>query len=165
MSEKELLELIKEVRDMVTSVSMRVNELEKRVGICTATYKGSTIVAEHDPSFDDAHHCGQDVRVQYDPNEYQPVNIPVQGDDCDDACCQAREKRAVGDGSAVVEKPIVSGESLQRLVGYQVIAVCKPDSKCNGCTYEHYNAPCAKVEIVGGFFLCMEPLPNSIVTE
>ena len=92
-------------------------------------------------------------------NEFVNAIKEGRSDSGQDATCQ------VGDGSAVVEKPIITGESLQQLIGYQVIAVCKPGSKCNGCPYEHYNAPCVKVEIVGGFFLCLAPLPNSIVTE
>lgn len=84
---------------------------------------------------DNTHHCGQD------------------------ASCQ------VGDGSAVVEKPVITGESLKKLMDYQVIGVCEPGFPCEGCVQDHYNTPCVKVELVGGYMLCLAPLPNSIVTE
>ena len=92
------------------------------------------------------HHCGQDA-------------------DLDDACCQARETCPVGDGSAVVEKPIITGESLKQLIDYQVVGVCEPGFPCEGCVQDHYNTPCCKVELVGGYMLCLAPLHNSIVTE
>ena len=84
---------------------------------------------------DSAHHCGQD------------------------ASCQ------VGDGSAVVEKPVITGESLKQLMDYQVVGVCEPGFPCEGCVQDHYNTPCCKVELVGGYMLCLAPLPNSIITE
>lgn len=84
---------------------------------------------------DSARHCGQD------------------------ATCQ------VGDGSAVAEEPVITGESLKQLMDYQVIGVCEPGFPCEGCVQDHYNTPCVKVELVGGYMLCLAPLPNSIVTE
>lgn len=109
------------------------------------------------------HHCGQDVRVRYDPNESQPVNVPVKGDDFDDACCQAREKRPVDDGSAAVNEAQVPN-SIKSLVGMLVVDAFHDIHKCTCCEYQkHCNAK--KVEIVGGYFLCLEELPNSIVTE
>lgn len=79
---------------------------------------------------------------------------------------------SVGDGNAVVDEPAITGESLKPLLGMQVIKVCGP--KCKDCPSG--NGPreypsgrdmssCCKVELVGGFYLCLEPLPNSIVTE
>lgn len=85
------------------------------------------------------HHCGQD------------------------ATCQ------VGDGNAVVEKPIITGESLEQLVGSTVRLFHKPGHKCIDCPYrsKSYGGKCEykKVELVGGYYLCLAPLPNSIVTE
>lgn len=81
------------------------------------------------------HHCGQD------------------------ASCQ------VGDGSAVVDKPVITGESLKQLMDYQVIGVCEPGFPCEGCVQDHYNTPCVKVELVGGYMLCLAPLPNSIMMD
>lgn len=89
-------------------------------------------------NLDEQHHCGQDA-------------------DCDDACCQAGSPCG---RSAAAEKQ--AGYSTE-LIGMQVIAI--GDQRCDGCPTEHYGAPCVKVELVGGAYLCLAPLPNSIVTE
>jgi len=85
------------------------------------------------------HHCGQDATCQVD------------------------------DGNAVVDKPIITGESLEQLVGTTVRLFHKPGHKCEGCPYEvkSYGGKCEykKVELVGGYYLCLAPLPNSIITE
>lgn len=70
---------------------------------------------------------------------------------------------SVGDGIAVADEPAITGESLKPLLGMQVIAICGSDRKCQNCP--QYNEQCCKVELVGGFYLCLAPLPNSIVTE
>lgn len=85
------------------------------------------------------HHCGQDAACKED------------------------------DGSAVVnEVP----DSIKSLEGMQVIKVCSP--KCKDCPggdgLREYPSgrdasSCVKVELVGGYYLCLAPLPNSIVTE
>lgn len=106
---------------------------------------------QHDPNFDDVdpeqkaqamamHHCGQDC-------------------DCDDACCQAGSPCG---RSAAAKEPVITGESLKELVGMQVVSV--NGEKCDYCV-SRYNAPCVKVELVGGYYICLAPLPNSIVTE
>ena len=88
---------------------------------------------------DEQHHCGQD------------------------ACCQ------VDDGNAVVDKPIITGESLEQLVGATVRLFHKPGHKCIDCPYssKSYGGKCEykKVELGGGYYLCLADLPNSIVTE
>lgn len=92
----------------------------------------------------DTHHCGQDA-------------------DLDDACCQAREKRSVGDGSAVVNEAQVPN-SLKELVGMQIVSVFPPGWKCQGCAYDSDYFRCEKkVELVGGYMLCLANIP--IVTE
>jgi len=85
------------------------------------------------------HHCGQD------------------------ATCQ------VGDGSAVVNE---IPDSLKSLEGMQVIKVCGPkckDCPCGDGLREYPSgrdaSSCVKVELVGGYYICLAPLPNSIVTE
>lgn len=93
---------------------------------------------------DEQHHCGQDA-------------------DCDDACCQARGNKEapcpVDDGNAVgKEVP----DSIKNLFGMQVVSV--NGEKCSYCVTQYY-APCVKVELVGGYTLCLAKLPNSIVTE
>ena len=70
---------------------------------------------------------------------------------------------SVGDGNAVVDEPAITGESLKPLLGMQDIAICGSDRKCQNCPQD--NEQCVKVELVGGFYLCLAPLPNSIVTE
>ena len=85
------------------------------------------------------HHCGQDATCQVD------------------------------DGIAVVDKPIITGESLEQLVGSTVRLFHKPGHKCEGCPYEvkSYGGKCEykKVELVGGYYLCLAPQPGSIITE
>ena len=71
-----------------------------------------------------------------------------------DASCQ------VGDGNAAVKGQ--AGYST-RLIGMQVIAI--GDQRCDGCPTEHYGAPCVKLELVGGTYLCLAHMPNSIITE
>lgn len=91
------------------------------------------------------HHCGQDA-------------------DMDDACCQAAYDP--NESQPVDTKPAITGESLKKLVGWQVVSVMPPGHKCQGCLYSSDDFRCEKkVEIVGGYFLCLAPLPNSIVTE
>lgn len=89
-----------------------------------------------------AHHCGQD------------------------ACCQ------VDDGNADVDMPVLAGESLKTLMDYQVVNVCVPkckDCPCGDGLREYPSgrdmSSCVKLELVGGAYLCLAPLPNSIVTE
>jgi len=95
-----------------------------------------------------------------------PVNLDEQHHCGHDASC------SVGDGSAVVEKPAITGESLKDLIDYQVIKVCAPkckDCPCGDGLREYPSgrdaSSCVKVELVGGYMLCLAPLPNSIVTE
>lgn len=85
------------------------------------------------------HHCGQD------------------------ATCQ------VGDGSAAVNE---IPDSIKSLEGLQVIKVCGPkckDCPCGDGLREYPSgrdmSSCVKVELVGGYTLCLSQLPNSIVTE
>ena len=91
------------------------------------------------------HHCGNDA-------------------DMDDACCQAAYDP--NESQPVDTKPAITGESLKKLVGWQVVSVMPPGHKCQGCLYSSDDFRCEKkVELVGGYFLCLAPLPNSIVTE
>ena len=75
----------------------------------------------------------------------------------------------VGGGSAAVNE---IPDSIKSLEGMQVIKVCGP--KCKDCPCGdgpreypsgHDMSSCVKVELVGGYMLCLAPLPNSIVTE
>lgn len=78
-------------------------------------------------------------------------------------CRPGREKCQVGDGSAAVNEAQVPN-SIKSLVGMLVVDAFHDTHKCTGCEYqERCNAK--KVELVGGYFLCLEELPNSIVTE
>lgn len=84
-------------------------------------------------------------------------------------CRPGREKCQVGGGSAVVNE---TPDSLKSLEGMQVIKVCGPkckDCPCGDGLREYPSgrdmSSCVKVELVGGYYLCLAPLPNSIVTE
>lgn len=84
-----------------------------------------------------------------------PVNLDEQHHCGQDASCP------VGGGSAAV-----APESLSELVGMQIVSVFPPGWKCQGCAYDSSDFRCEKkVELVGGTYLCLAPLPNSIVTE
>jgi hypothetical protein len=100
--------------------------------------------AEHEPSFDAPRHCGQDA-------------------DMDDACCQVRSSRVdhTAAPAAVKELP----DSISQLVGMQIVSAFRPGWKCEECAFSHIDfARCEKkVELVGGYYLCLAPLP--IVTE
>ena len=50
------------------------------------------------------------------------------------------------------------------LLGMEVISV--GDMPCDACNPDNYaGRPCVKVELVGGTYICLAPLPNSIITE
>lgn len=108
------------------------------------------------------HHCGQDATCQVDdgsavvqdPNESQPAEELLTKEDV--------EKKL---GIHIHEGNIPSEQcgSMKTLLGMQVVGIGK--DKCEGCPQDHYGAPCVKVELVGGTYLCLAPLPNSIVTE
>lgn len=74
-----------------------------------------------------------------------------------DASCQ------VGDDSAAVNEAQVPN-SIKSLVGMLVVDAFHTYHKCTCCEYqERCNAK--KVELVGGYFLCLEELPGSVVTD
>ena len=107
----------------------------------------------------------------------QLLQVQIQaGSPCDDRVvtsathhCGLDASCPVGDGNAVVDKPIITGESLEQLVGATVRLFHKPGHKCIDCPYssKSYGGKCEykKVELVGGYYLCLADLPNSIVTE
>lgn len=83
------------------------------------------------------HHCGQDVSSESSQSSPSSEN----------------------------DKPVITGESIKKLMDYQVVGVCEPGFPCEGCVQDHYNTPCVKVELVGGYMLCLAPLPNSIMMD
>lgn len=88
------------------------------------------------------HHCGQDA-------------------DMDDACCQAAYDP--NESQPVDTKPAITGESLYKLLGRQVICFLKPgESRCENCQFNPDDPEdCVKVELVGGYFLCLADIqPN-----
>lgn len=110
----------------------------------------------------------------------QLLQVQIQaGSPCDDRVvtsathhCGQDAACPVDDGIAVVEKPVITGESLKQLIDYQVIKVCGPkckDCPCGDGLREYPSgrdaSSCVKVELIGGDFLCLRPLPNSIITE
>ena len=55
-------------------------------------------------------------------------------------------------------------ESLKELVGMQAVSVMPPGHKCQGCLFDRDYFRCEKkVELVGGYYLCLAKIP--IVTE
>ena len=88
-------------------------------------------------------------------NEF--VNAIKEGrSDCgQDASCP------VGGGSAAVNQE--NGDSLKDLLGMEVISYGGKAMKCEGCSWDCDN--CVKVELVGGFYLCLATQPGSIITE
>lgn len=88
-------------------------------------------------------------------------------EDCgQDACCQ------VDAGNADVDMPVLTGESLKTLMDYKVVNVCVPkckDCPCGDGLREYPSgrdmSSCVKLELVGGAYLYLAPLPNSIVTD
>lgn len=82
------------------------------------------------------------------------VNLDEQHHCGQDASCP------VGGGSAAV----ITGDSMKDLLGMEVISV--GDMPCDACNPDNYaGRPCVKVELVGGYYLCLAPIPNSIITE
>lgn len=78
-------------------------------------------------------------------------------------CRPGREKCQVDDGSAGVNESQVPN-SLKELVGMQIVSVMPPGWKCQGCAYDSDYFRCEKkVELVGGYMLCLANIP--IVTE
>ena len=78
----------------------------------------------------------------------------------------------VGGGCATVQDQNESQpadavpESLKELVGMQIVSAFPPGWKCQGCAFNSDYFRCEKkVELVGGTYLCLAPLPNSIATE
>lgn len=57
-------------------------------------------------------------------------------------------------------------ESLKELVGMQIVSVMPPGHKCPGCLFDSDYFRCEKkIELVGGYYLCLADFPISIVTE
>lgn len=98
----------------------------------------------------------------------QLLQVQIQaGSPCDDRVvtsathhCGQDASCPVGGGSAAV----ITGDSLKDLLGMEVISV--GDMPCDACNPDNYaGRPCVKVELVGGTYLCLAPMPNSIITE
>lgn len=91
---------------------------------------------------DEQHHCGQDA------------TCPVGG-----GCATVQDPNESQPADAVPE-------SLKELVGMQVEHVFPANHKCDRCDYyTSCNRNVKKLELVGGTYLCLAPLPNSIITE
>ena len=101
------------------------------------------------------HHCGQDAVVQ-DPNESQPAEVLRIKEDVE-------KKLGIHIHEGNAPKGQCGCMEMKSLLGMQVVGV--GNGKCEGCPQDHYGTPCVKVELVGGAYLCLAPLPNSIITE
>lgn len=106
---------------------------------------------------------------------YIGVDVSDEGDHsaCSQVCgdaiatnhCGQDAACPVGDGIAVVNDPLP--ESIAELVGMQIVCAFRSGFKCKDCAFSQMeDARCTKkVELVGGYFLCLADLPNSIITE
>ena len=110
------------------------------------------------------HHCGQDATCQVgdgsavvqDPNESQPAEVLRTKEDVE-------KKLGIHIHEGNVPKGQCGCMDMKSLLDMQVVGV--GNGKCEGCPQDHYGTPCVKVELVGGTYLCLAPLPNSIATE
>lgn len=107
----------------------------------------------------------------------QLLQVQIQaGSPCDDRVvtsathhCGQDASCPVGGGCATVQDPNESQPadihvSLKDLLGMEVISV--GDMPCDACNPDNYaGRPCVKVELVGGYYLCLAPQPGSIITE
>lgn len=110
------------------------------------------------------HHCGQDATCQVDdgsavvqdPNESQPAEVLRTKEDVE-------KKLGIHIHEGNAPKGQCGCMDMKSLLDMQVIGV--GNGKCEGCPQDHYGTPCVKVELVGGYYICLAPLHNSIVTE
>jgi len=91
----------------------------------------------------DQHHCGQDaeveIKVHHNPNFDEGPELAMISPDI---------------LPGYKEEP--TAESLRALKGYEVIGYLGVGDKCDeACPMSHYSAPCVKVELVGGDYLCL----------
>lgn len=99
----------------------------------------------------------------------QLLQVQIQaGFPCDDRVVTSAAHHCVQDAS--VQDPNESQpantvpESIKELVGMQIVRVFPPGWKCQGCAYDSDYFRCEKkVELVGGYMLCLAQIP--IVTE
>lgn len=56
---------------------------------------------------------------------------------------------------------LVKNAGRESFLGMEVVGVGQ--GKCEGCPNDHYGVECVKVELVGGDYLCLAPVPNAIV--
>ena len=113
---------------------------------------------------DEQHHCGQDATCQVDdgsavvqdPNESQPAEVLRTKEDVE-------KKLGIHIHEGNAPKGQCGCMDMKSLLDMQVVGV--GNGKCEGCPQDHYGTPCVKVELVGGAYICLAPLPNSIATE
>lgn len=94
---------------------------------------------------------------QYKKTDSAYIGVDVSDEGDHGACCQ------VGEGPADVNE---TPDGIKALEGMQVVHAFNPGHRCDGCSnYTECNRNWKKLELVGGYYLCLAPLPNSIVTE
>lgn len=113
------------------------------------------------------HHCGQDAEEQH--HNYRAIvegqgihihdgNVPL--DQCGCIKIKGGQAQDLNESQPADTVP----ESLKELVGWQIVSVMPPGHKCQGCLFDRDYFRCEKkVELVGGYYLCLAPIP--IVTE
>lgn len=111
---------------------------------------------------DNQHHCGQDCSDRiYRAGRKASADAGLAAARAMEQVMASPEGCPVDGGNADVKVEVP--DSLKDLIGMQVLAFT--NGKCESCPQDHYGTPCHKLELVGGTFICLAPLPNSIVTE
>lgn len=179
---KELQKEFKSVQDLVNDIDFVFDYTEEEQWLF---YRMRSTMEEHCAALlrlirflkkqereEQGHHCGQDAE---EPRHDYRAMVEDQGIHIHDGNvpmdqCGCIKISQVGDGNATVQDPNESHpadtvpESLKELVGMQIVSVLPPGHKCQGCLFDRDYFRCEKkVELVGGYYLCLAPIP--IVTE
>lgn len=180
----ELQEEFKSVQDLVNDIDFVFDYTEEEQWLF---YRMRSTMEEHCAALlrlirflkkqeleEQGHHCGQDAEeprhdyramVEGQGIHIHDGNVPLDQCGCIKIC-------KVGGGNASVQDPNESQpadtvpESLKELVTLQIEHVFPANHKCDKCDYyTSCNRSVKKLELVGGYMLCLAPLSNSIVTE
>lgn len=178
---KELQEEFKSVQDLVNDIDFVFDYTEEEQWLF---YRMRSTMEEH---------CGALLRLirflkkqeleeqgikdwtQYKKTDDTEIRVDVSNEGDHGSCCQV-----CGDAIAThhcgqdasVQDPNDSQPadtvpvSLKELVTLQIEHVFPANHKCDKCDYyTSCNRSVKKLELVGGYMLCLAPLPNSVVTE
>lgn len=176
---KELQEEFKSVQDLVNDIDFVFDYTEEEQWLF---YRMRSTMEEHCGALlrlirflkkqeleEQGHHCGQDAEeprhdyramVEDQGIHIHDGNVPL--DQCGCIKIEGGQAQDLNESQSADTVP----ESLKELVGMQAVSVMPPGHKCQGCLFDRDYFRCEKkVELVGGYMLCLAPLTNSIVTE